>query len=109
MTTSAQVGLLVPLSAAHAQVVHHFRARMHFQMAQQYRETVWDSMKLPRKFFIKYRGLGPAHGRGDLPAFRALYLRAALASASRYHAPLLNKAIAAVIFDRRNICLFIGR
>ena len=66
------------------QAVHHFRARMHFQMAQQYREVVWDSMKLPRKFFIKWRGFGPTHGRDDLPAFREPFLRASLACASRF-------------------------
>mmetsp|Transcript_9946 Transcript_9946/g.17076 ORF Transcript_9946/g.17076 Transcript_9946/m.17076 type:complete len:292 (+) Transcript_9946:120-995(+) len=63
--------------------VHHFRARMHFQMAQQYREVVWDGMKMPRKFFIKWRGLGPTHGREDLSAFRELFLRSSLACASR--------------------------
>jgi hypothetical protein len=65
------------------QAVHHFRARMHVQLAQLYQEAAWDDMKLPRKFYIKYRGFGPTHGRSDLPAFRNLYLRSALASAVR--------------------------
>ena len=45
---------------------------------------MWDGMRLPRKFFLKYRGFGPSHGRDDLAGFRALFLRAALASASRW-------------------------
>jgi hypothetical protein len=56
---------------------------MHFQLAQLYQEATWDAMKLPRKFYIKYRGFGPTHGRHDLPAFRNLFLRAALACAVR--------------------------
>lgn len=82
--------------------------------ADQYTESVWDSMPHPRKFFLKHRGarlekkneqsslrssrrlcthsarlprapsgFGPAHSRADLPAFRQLYLRAALGAAER--------------------------
>ncbi|KAK3272508.1 hypothetical protein CYMTET_19200 [Cymbomonas tetramitiformis] len=62
---------------------HHFRGRMHLQLAQEYREAVWDKMKHPRKFYIKWRGFGPSDNRHSLPSFREIFLRLALASASR--------------------------
>ena len=56
---------------------------MMVKLSHLYAEQVWDRMPLPRKFFIKHRGFGPSHGRDDLPSFRRLFLRCALASADR--------------------------
>ena len=71
------------LESLRVAAVHHWRARMMVKLSHLYAEQVWDSMPLPRKFFIKHRGFGPSHGRDDLPSFRRLFLRCALASAER--------------------------
>ncbi len=63
--------------------VHHWRARMMVKLSRLYADRAWDALPLPRKFFIKHRGFGPSHGRADLPSFRAMFLRCALASAER--------------------------
>ena len=71
------------LESLRVAAVHHWRARMMVKLSHLYAEQVWDRMPLPRKFFIKHRGFGPSHGRDDLPSFRRLFLRCALASADR--------------------------
>ena len=52
-------------------------------LGDQYSEAKWDAMPHPRRFFQKHRGLRSDQGKADLPAFRALFLRAALAQAQR--------------------------
>ncbi len=72
---------------AHARLraagVHHLRGRSLLALADQYCEAVWDAHPRARRFFSKHRGLGAAHSRAQLPDFRRLYLRAALAAAER--------------------------
>ena len=63
--------------------VHHWRARMMVKLSSLYADAAWDAQEKPRKFFIKHRGFGPSHGRGDLPTHRRMFLRCALASAER--------------------------
>ena len=63
--------------------VHHWRARMMVKLSSLYADAAWDAQEKPRKFFIKHRGFGPTHGRGDLPHHRRMFLRCALASAER--------------------------
>lgn len=76
--SSASLRASVSLAA-----VHHWRARMMVKLSRLYADRAWDALPLPRKFFIKHRGFGPSHGRADLPSFRAMFLRCALASAER--------------------------
>lgn len=63
--------------------VHHARARSLLALADQYTESVWDGLPRPRRFFCLHRGFGPADDRRALPAYRALFLRVALAAAER--------------------------
>jgi hypothetical protein len=63
--------------------VHHQRARSLLALADQYTEAVWDGMPRPRRFFCRHRGFGTADDRRALPAYRALFLRVALAAAER--------------------------
>ncbi len=63
--------------------VHHWRARMMVKLSSLYSDAAWDAQEKPRKFFIKHRGFGPSHGRGDLPAHRRMFLRCAMASVER--------------------------
>jgi hypothetical protein len=53
------------------------------KLSSLYADAAWDAQEKPRKFFIKHRGFGPSHGRGDLPTHRRMFLRCALASAER--------------------------
>ena len=66
-----------------AAAVHHLRGRTLLLFAEQFSFHVWDAHPRARRFFAKHRGLAPADGREQLPAYRALYLRAALAAAER--------------------------
>jgi hypothetical protein len=66
-----------------AAAVHHLRGRTLLLFAEQYSAQVWDAHPRARRFFAKHRGLAPADGREQLPSYRALYLRAALAAAER--------------------------
>ena len=56
---------------------------MMVKLSSLYSDSAWDAQEKPRKFFIKHRGFGPTHGRGDLPHHRRMFLRCALASAER--------------------------
>jgi hypothetical protein len=56
---------------------------MMVKLSSLYADAAWDAQEKPRKFFIKHRGFGPTHGRGDLPTHRRMFLRCALASAER--------------------------
>jgi len=87
--------------------VHHWRAKMHVRISQLYSEKAWDRKKLPRKFFIKYRGFGPNHQRSDLGDFRKLYLRCALSNAERA-VELAPFSYECVMLKSCILCLLIG-
>ena len=87
-STSARPSAPPPHADADAEslrraAVHHWRARMMVKLSSLYSDSAWDAQEKPRKFFIKHRGFGPTHGRGDLPHHRRMFLRCALASAER--------------------------
>lgn len=72
-----------PLAAA---TCHAARARALLALADEYTHAVWDSHPRPRRFFAQHRGVSAVSGdggRASLPAFRLLYLTAALAAADR--------------------------
>jgi len=87
--------------------VHLWRARMHVRLSQLYTEKSWDSRKLPRKFFLKYRGFGPTHQRSDLVEFRKLYLRCALPNADRA-TDLAPFSFECVMLKSCILCLLVG-
>jgi hypothetical protein len=68
---------------AGAAATHHLRGRSFLVLADLYLENVWDDNPRARRFFLKHRGFLARHTRADLPSFRKLFLRSALASAER--------------------------
>lgn len=87
--------------------VHLWRAKMHVRLSHLYTEKSWDSRKLPRKFFLKYRGFGPSHQRSDLVEFRKLYLRCALSNAERA-TDLAPFSFECVMLKSCILCLLVG-
>ena len=87
--------------------VHLWRAKMHVRLSHLYTEKSWDSKKLPRKFFLKYRGFGPSHQRSDLVEFRKLYLRCALSNAERA-TDLAPFSFECVMLKSCILCLLVG-
>ena len=69
--------------AASAAATHHLRGRSFLVLADLYLEEVWDEHPRSRRFYAKHRGFLARHTRADLPSFRRLFLRSALASAER--------------------------
>ena len=69
--------------AASAAATHHLRGRSFLVLADLYLAEVWDDHPRARRFFAKHRGFTARHTRSDLPSFRRLFLRSALASAER--------------------------
>lgn len=73
----------LPASDDEPAATHHLRGRSFLALSDMYHEVVWDNHPRARRFFLKHRGFLPQHTRSDLPGFRQLYLRSALAASER--------------------------
>lgn len=66
-----------------AAVTLHLRGRCFLNLSRLYQDAHWDRHPRARRFFAKFRGLLPRNTRSDLPCYRWLYVRSALAAAER--------------------------
>ena len=86
---------------------HLWRAKMHVRLSELYTDKMWDNTKFPRRFYIKYRGFGPTHAKGDLADFRKMYLRCALSNAERA-VDLAPFSYECVMFKACTLCLLVS-